>query len=154
MSATKTSPLPLPLPADRTQDPALFIISALRLFACPCAAPVHDTLREDSPAEALLQVMRLIDAHARRPLRLHPAHSAIMSADEQAFAALLGATQAGRDREAQLRCRTIVRPSGQVALSAAMQTLARKLAIDGIILEAPDCLPPGGGPGYPRLVGA
>ncbi|NHK26653.1 hypothetical protein FF098_001870 [Parvularcula flava] len=150
MSATR--PLPLPLPADRTEDPALFIISALRLFACPCAAPVHDTLREDSPAEALLQVMRLIDTHARRPLRLHPAHSMVMSADEIAFAGLLSATQAGRDREAQLRCRTMVRPTGQDALAAAMRIFARKLSADGIILDAAESEPPRGAPCYPRLV--
>jgi len=135
MSATQTQALPLPLPADRTENPALFIISALRLFACPCAAPVHDTLREGSPAEALLQVMRLLDAHARRPLRLHPAHSAVMSADEMAFAALLAATQARRNREAQLRCRTMVRPSGQDALAAAMGNLAIRLAEENIILQ-------------------
>ncbi|GGC96878.1 hypothetical protein [Aquisalinus flavus] len=154
MSATQSHPLPLPLPTDRTEDPALFIVSALRLFACPCAAPVHDTLREDSPARALLQVMRLIDTHARRPLRLHAAHSAVMSADETAFAALLAATQAGREREAQLRCRTMVRPAGQDALGQAMRVLARKLSVDGIIVAAPTSGPPSGTPCYPKLVGA
>lgn len=127
------------------QDPARFIVAALRLFACPCSAPLHETLREGSPAAHLLTVMRIIDRHARRPLRLNPGDCRDLTRDEIAFVALIASCQQDRQAEFAMRCRTIVRSAGQRALMDRVTEFGRKLARDGITLPEPEVVPPPAG---------
>lgn len=138
--------------APRREQPDRFIAAALRLIACPCGAPLHETLRPGSPAAALLDLVRVIDHHARRPLSLHPVPCECLSADEHAIVGLIACYQSGRVNEACLRGRTLVRPAGQAALQQAAATLSDKLTDDGVRLPPPGPVAPAGQPRPLRLV--
>lgn len=141
-----------PANVSRQTRPDRFLTAALRLIACPCGAPLHETLREGSAAAALLDLVRVIDHHARRPLMLHPVPCERLSNDEKAIICLISNHQSGNSGEADLRCRTLVRAAGQQALSAAAARLAAKLTEDGVRLPCHEKMPPAAQPRPLRLV--